>query len=120
MLSQSTVISAGRADVNIGSVESRIVNVARASAELPHSSVAVNVTTVPASHPNSGAAKSLVKLTCEQSSVATPPFPLLFNQAWMLADRLGSEHSNDTSDGSVVNTGSVVSSIVIIPVHVVD
>ena len=102
-----------------GAVVSRIRKVACASDELPHSSVAVNVTTVVPSQLKLGPVKSVVKLTVEQSSVAAPPLPLVFNHAWMLSAKFGSEHSNVTSVGCVVNTGAVVSSIVIVPTHVV-
>ena len=62
-----------------GAVVSRIRNVASASIALPHSSIAVNVTTVVPSQLKLGTEKSLVNLTSEQSSVAAPPFPAELN-----------------------------------------
>ena len=102
-----------------GAVVSRIRKVACASEELPHSSVAVNITSVMPSQLKLGPAKSFVKLICEQSSVATL-LPLLLNHAWISAAKLGSAQSTVRSEGSVVNSGAVVSSIVTVPMQVVD
>jgi hypothetical protein len=114
--SQATVTDSGAAGAT-GTVVSCTVNVADVEAALPQASVAVKITVIAAEQSLLRLLKLLVQVTLEHASVAEAP-PLLFNQFSSAFWLPFPSHSTTMFEASVLMTGGVTSSTLIVCVAV--